>query len=150
MPNTMPTPYPPTTTGCDAPTSSSPQELENKAPSKPRAIQRNHSSSPESWFGTRRSELRILSPRPFIYSSANLGSMPKTGVAPIPSNSHRTLPCILKFTGSFGARCFLFIMLFAWVWTRDQPAGWLIARFVREKRSRVYCTISSRPCRSIS
>jgi hypothetical protein len=57
----------PTTTGYDAPTGHPPQELENKTPSQPQATQRNHSSSPASWFGTRRPEVRILSPRPYIF-----------------------------------------------------------------------------------
>lgn len=59
--------HPPVATAGDAPTADPSQKLENTTPSQPRPTQRSHSSSPESWFGTRRSELRILSPRPFLF-----------------------------------------------------------------------------------
>ena len=46
--------HPPATTGYDARIGGLLQALENTTPSQPRATQSNHSSSPESWFGTRR------------------------------------------------------------------------------------------------
>ena len=74
---------PPATTGYDAPIADPPQALENTTPSQPRATQANHSSSPESWFGSRRPEVRILSPRP-IYSLVVLMRY----VLPIERNFH--------------------------------------------------------------
>lgn len=62
--------HPPTTTGYDAPRANPPQQLENKIQSQLRAIQRNHSSFPKSWFGTRRQVVRIHSLRPFLISAS--------------------------------------------------------------------------------
>ena len=58
--------HPLATTGYAAPTANPPEAIENTTPSQRGATRPNYSSSPEFWFGTRRPEVRILSPRPFI------------------------------------------------------------------------------------